>query len=174
MSANFVDVLKRRRSVRSYLPQDIPDATIARIITAGTLAPTAGNMQAWYFYVVREEYLRRKLAEAALSQNFIAQAPVVIVVCADLERARAAYKDRGVELYCIQDAAVAAQNMLLTVTAMNLGACWVGAFDEAAVADLLDLPGHHRPVTLMPIGVPAHLPADPGRRSLYEVYSEID
>jgi len=174
VSDSFVDVLKRRRSIRAFQAQDVPDATIARIITAGTLAPTAGNMQAWYFYVVREDYLRKKLAEAALSQNFIAQAPVVIVVCADQERARAAYKDRGVELYCIQDAAVAAQNMLLTVTAMGLGACWVGAFDEVAVSDLLDLPGHHRPVTIMPIGVPAHMPSNPGRRSLYEVYSEID
>lgn len=174
MSDSFVDVLKRRRSVRSFQDQDVPDATIARVITAGTLAPTAGNMQAWYFYVIREEYLRKKLAEAALSQDFIAKAPVVIVVCADLERAQAAYKDRGVELYAIQDAAVASQNMLLTITAMGLGGCWVGAFDEAAVADLLDLPGHHRPVTIMPLGVPAHMPSDPGRRSLYEVYSEID
>jgi nitroreductase len=174
VSDRFVDVLKRRRSVRAFLPDEIPDGTIARIITAGTLAPTAGNMQAWYFYVVREEYLRRKLAEAALGQAFIAQAPVVIVVCADLERARAAYKERGVDLYAIQDAAVATQNMLLTVTAMGLGACWVGAFDEQAVADLLDLPRHHRPLTILPMGRPAHQPTDPGRRSLYEVHSEID
>ena len=174
MSESFVEVLKRRRSVRSFRSEEIDDATIARIITAGTMAPTAGNMQAWYFYVIREDYLRKKLAEAALNQSFIAQAPVTIVVCADLERAHAVYKKRGVEVYAIQDAAVAAQNMLLTITAMGLGACWVGAFDEDAIADLLDLPRHHRPMTVMPIGHPANMPHDPGRRTLYEVYSEVD
>ncbi len=174
MSDRFVDVLTSRRSIRRFHPDDIPDTTIARIINAGTLAPTAGNMQAWYFYVVREEYLRRKLAEAALGQGFISQAPVAFVICADLERARAAYRDRGVDLYCIQETAAAAQNMLLTITAMGLGACWVGAFDERAVSDLLDLPGHHRPLIVMPLGRPARPARNPGRLSLNEVYSEVD
>ncbi len=170
----FIDVIKTRRSIRSFLPDEIPDATIAQIITAGTMAPTAGNMQAWHFHVVREEYLRRKLAEAALGQRFIAQAPVVIVVCADLLRARSAYGNRGVELYSIQDAAAATQNMLLSIHAMDLGACWVGAFDENAVIDLLDLPSRYRPLTIMPLGRTTGRPKDPGRRRLHEVFSEID
>jgi nitroreductase len=156
------------------MPDDIPDKVIALVMEAAVWAPTAGNAQPWYFYVLRDEYLKKKLAEAALSQAFIAQAPVVIVACADLDRAQSAYGKRGVDLYCLQDTAAAIQNMLLCVHVLGLGACWVGAFDETAAADLLDLPRHHRPLAVIPIGRPSALTKNPGRRALHEVYSEID
>ena len=174
MKEEVFEAIKTRRSVRAYLPDDIPDKVIASILEAAIWAPTAGNAQPWYFYVLRDEYLKKKLAEAALSQVFIAQAPVVIVVCADLDRAQSAYAKRGVDLYCLQDSAAAVQNMLLCVHALGLGACWVGAFDETAASELLDLPRHHRPVAVVPIGRPGALTKNPGRRALHEVYSEID
>lgn len=174
MSTDFITVLTTRRSVRSFEPNEIPDDKIAKLIAAATLAPTAGNMQAWYFYMVKHAYLRKKLAEMALNQTFIAQAPVVIVVCSDLDRAKAAYKDRGENLYSIQDAAAATQNLLLATHASGLGACWVGAFDERSVSELLDLPPRHRPLALVPIGKPAHQPSNPGRRPIDEIFSEID
>jgi nitroreductase len=168
------ETIKTRRSVRAYLPENIPDKVIASVLEAAIWAPTAGNAQPWYFYVLRDEYLKQKLAEAALSQSFIALAPVVIIVCADLERAQSSYGKRGMELYCIQDSAAAVQNMLLCVHALGLGACWVGAFDERAASELLDLPRHHRPVAMVPIGRPGAVTRNPGRRPLHEVYSEID
>jgi len=168
------EAIKTRRSVRNFLPDDIPDKVIASLLEAAVWAPTAGNAQPWYFYVLRDEYLKKKLTEAALSQEFIAQAPVVIIACADLDRAQASYAKRGVDLYCLQDTAAAVQNILLCAHAMGLGACWVGAFDETAAADLLDLPRHHRPVAVIPIGRPGGITRNPGRRPLHEVYSEID
>jgi len=168
------EAIKTRRSVRAFVQEEIPEAQVARIVTAGLQAPTAGNVQPWFFYVIRDGYLRKKLAESALQQSFIAQAPVVIIVCADLERARAGYGRRGEQLYCIQDTAAATQNMLLAAHALGLGACWVGAFSEELVADLLDLPSFHRPVAVVPVGRPAHRPRDPGRRPLDAVYAEID
>ncbi|MBN2493217.1 MAG: nitroreductase family protein [Deltaproteobacteria bacterium] len=174
MNDSLLDVMRTRRSVRSFRPEAIDDRTIARLLTAATWAPTAGNAQPWYFYVTREEYVRRKLAEAALGQVFVAQAPMVIICCADLERARAAYKLRGETLYCIQDTAAATQNLLLMAHALGLGACWVGAFDENAVIDVLYLPKHHRPLALVPVGYPAQNPVDPGRLPLHKVFSEID
>ncbi len=174
MNESVMEALRTRRSVRAYLPNEIPDRTIAQIMTAGTWAPTAGNVQPWYFYVIRDDYLKEKLAAAALQQKFIAQAPVVILVCADLEKARSAYKKRGEDLYCIQDAAAAAQNMLLAAQAMDLGACWVGAFDERAVKELLGIMPSHRPLAILTFGKPGHIPKDPGRLPLHQVYSEID
>ena len=174
MIEDVFEAIKTRRSVRAYLPEDIPDKVIANVLEAAIWAPTAGNAQPWYFYVLRDEYLKKKLAEAALSQTFIAQAPVVIIVCADLDRAESAYGKRGVELYCIQDCAAAVQNMLLCVHALGLGACWVGAFDEQGASDLLELPRQHRPLAVVPIGRPGALAKNPGRRTLHEVYSEID
>jgi nitroreductase len=168
------EAIKTRRSVRAFLPEDISDRVVASVLEAAIWAPTAGNAQPWYFYVLRDSYLKGKLAEAALSQNFIAQAPVVIIVCADLERAQSSYGKRGQDLYCLQDTAAAVQNMLLCVHALGLGACWVGAFDERAASDLLDIPRQHRPVAVVPIGRPGAIARNPGRRPLHEVYSEID
>jgi nitroreductase len=168
------EAIMTRRSIRAFMPDDIPEQVLARIITAAIWAPTAGNAQPWYFYAVRDKYLKTKLAESALQQTFLVQAPVVLVVCADLERARAAYGKRGETLYCIQDAAAATQNILLASHSLGLGACWVGAFSEQLVTDLLDLPSFHRPLALVAIGRAGQRVRSPGRRTLDDVFSEID
>jgi len=174
MQKAVLAALRERRSCRAYLPHEIPDKTIAQIISAGTWAPTAGNVQPWYFYVLRDDYLKSKLAEAALQQKFIAQAPVVIVVCADLEKSRQAYGKRGEELYCIQDCAAAAQNMLLAAHSLGLGACWVGAFDEHAVSALIGVLPAQRPLSLLCFGKAGQIAREPGRLPLHRVYSEVD
>ena len=132
-------------------------------------APSAGNCQPWHFVVVRSERTKGQLAEAAYSQWFVAEAPVVIVVCADPDRSARRYGSRGAQLYCLQDTAAATENILLAVTALDLGACWVGAFDERAASKALGLPTNLRPVAIVPIGYPAAHPYRTSRRSLREV-----
>jgi nitroreductase len=105
----------------------------------------------------------------------VAQAPVVIVVCADPARSAARYSRRGSELYCLQDTAAATENILLGVTALGLGACWVGAFDERAAATVLNLPSHLRPVAMIPIGHPGERFARrTSRRPLSEMTTFIE
>ena len=174
MLNHVLQCIQGRRSVRAYLPDDIPKTTIMQILTAAISAPSAGNAQCWFFYVVRNKKYRAELSEAALGQQFVAAAPVVIVVCADLERAAASYRNRGETLYCFQDTAAAIQNMLLTIHALGLGSCWVGAFDETMVADLLSLPSSQRPVALLPVGKPAEKPRFPGRRDYSAVVREVE
>ena len=174
MNDSLLDVMRSRRSVRQYQSNPLDDKTVARLLTAATWAPTAGNAQPWYFYIIRDEYMLRKLADAALGQIFLAKAPMVIVVCADLERAREAYKKRGETLYCIQDCAAATQNILPMAHALGLGTCWVGAFDEESVSTQLYLPKRHRPLSLVSVGWPAEQPQPPGRLALNRVFSELD
>jgi nitroreductase len=174
MLDQVLQCIQGRRSVRAFLPDDIPKTTIMQILTAGTSAPSAGNAQCWFFYVVRNKNYRAVLSEAALDQQFVAQAPVVIVVCADLERAADSYRSRGETLYCVQETAAAIQNMLLTIHALGLGSCWVGAFDETMVTDLLSLPSSLRPVALLPVGKSAEKPRVPGRRDLATVVREVE
>jgi nitroreductase len=166
---NLVEIIKGRRSIRRFKPDVIPEEDLVRILEAATWAPSAGNAQPWRFIVVRGPELKRKLVAAALGQGFIAEAPVVIVVCADLERARRAYGDRGVGLYCIQDTAAATQNLLLAAHAKGLGACWVGAFSEDEVRGALSLPQELRPVAIVPLGHPDQEPRPRPRRPLDEV-----
>lgn len=156
---DFWQVLETRHSVRQFDPgAEVPPETVERILRAAIRAPSAGNRQPWHFYVVRHPTLRQGLAEAAFGQEYVAQAPVAIVVCADPEQSAARYRERGRELYCLQDTAAAATHILLAAVALGLGSCWVGAFDEGRVAAVLDLPTRHRPIAILPIGRPATTP----------------
>lgn len=150
---DFWTLIRRRHSVRHYDPdQEISPAQVERILDAAIESPSAGNRQPWHFVVVRDPALRQGLARAAYGQEFLAQAPVVIVVCADPDRSAVRYGQRGTRLYCLQDTAAATEHILLAAAALGLGSCWVGAFDEGEAARVLSLPKHLRPVALVSIG----------------------
>jgi nitroreductase len=163
------EAISKRRSIRSFRDEDVSEETIRQLIEAGMLAPSAGNCQPWEFIIVRERSIKQKLAEAALGQRFVSQAPVVIVVCANIKRSTSRYGSRGRDLYCIQDTAAAIENMLLTATSKELGTCWVGAFNEKLAKEILELPDDVRPVAIIPIGQPAEISRMPRRRSFDEV-----
>lgn len=167
--------IEERYSVRAFDPDtDVSPEVVERLLEVGVRAPSAGNRQPWHFYVVRDADVRRGLAAAAYGQDFVAQAPVAVVVCADAEQSAARYGSRGRELYCLQDTAAATEHILLAAVALGLGGCWVGAFDEREAARVLDLPSRHRPVAILPIGKPAGSPsARTGRRGLETVASYI-
>ncbi len=171
---DFWRVISKRQSVRQYLDKEIPQETIEQILSAAIRAPSAGNRQPWYFLVVRNPKLRWQLAQAA-GQDFVAQAPVVIVVCADPERSAQRYGHRGAELYCLQDTAAAIEHILLGAVALGLGACWVGAFHEGEAAQALRLGPDLRPIALIPLGYPARPLRSPSpRRPLGEVVRFLD
>ena len=158
MTKDLFEAIRERRSERHFKPDPVPDDTVRRIVDCGLKAPSAGNMQPWQFLIVKRPELRADLSKAAFGQKFVEDAPVVIVVLADPGRSAGRYGNRGSDLYCIQDTAAAVQNMLLAVLAFGLGACWVGAFDEAAASRALELPEHLRPVAMIPIGYPKERP----------------
>jgi nitroreductase len=151
MSMELIKAIKTRRSVRRFTNKPVEDEMIKQIIELGNLAPSAGNLQPRDFVVVKNQDTKKKLAKAALNQKFIAQAPFVIVICANMKRVTP-YGNRGHELYTIQDTAAAIQNMLLAVVDFGLSSCWVGAFNENMVVDILGLPSYIRPVAILPIG----------------------
>ncbi len=149
----FTDVIQARRSVRRFrTDMPVSDEQVQTLLEAAIASPSAGNCQPWHFYVVRDPALRKGLVTAALGQAYVAEAPVVIVVCADPERSAARYGSRGRDLYCIQDTAIATTYMMLAATNMGLETCWIGAFDEERAAAVLDLPPHLRPVAMLPVG----------------------
>lgn len=146
--------INTRRSVRSFSKKDIPEITIKKLLELANAAPSAGNLQARDFIIVRNRKTRQALADAALGQEFVADAPVVVVVCGNLYRTGKHYGQRGMTLYYIQDADAAVENLLLGIHNEGLGSCWVGAFDERAVTEILKLPDEVRPLAIIPIGVP--------------------
>jgi len=167
---DIFELIKARRSIRKFDPdKPVDDKTVKKILEAGIWAPSSGNTQCWRFHVVRDENLKKRLAVDAGHQPFINDAPVVIVVCADLDHLERSYGERGRYTYALQDTAAAIQNMMLAITALGLGCCWVGAFKEEEAAKILGLPKSLRPVAMLPIGVPAEKPKTPPRREISEV-----
>jgi nitroreductase len=173
---DFWEVVEARRSVRAFdQARDVPPETVSTLIQVAVRAPSAGNCQPWHFYVVRKQKTKRALAQAALNQWFLSEAPVVVVSCTDPERSAARYGDRGRHLYSVQDTAAATENLLLAAVASGLSACWVGAFDEDAASQALDLPSRLRPVAIVPIGYAVERPQPgTGRRPVENVVTRID
>lgn len=151
----LMEAIRRRRSIRKYENKPVEDEKIWEMLEAARWAPNAGNTQTWRFFVVKKDDIKKKLSSAALNQRHIWAAPVDIVVGYDIEEIYRFYRERGVELYAIQDSAAAIQNMLLSAYSLGLASCWVGAFDEEEVAKILDLPQKIRPVAIVAVGYPA-------------------
>lgn len=169
---DLFDAIKGRRSVRAFKPDPIPEKDLEKILDAGRLAPSAGNCQPWEFVVARDDGVKQKLVRAALGQSFIAEAPVVVVVCANIPRVAGRYGKRGAELYSIQDTAAAAQNIHLAAYALGYATCWVGAFDEGAAAEAIKTPPDVRPLAMVPIGKPAEKPSPTHRLPLSKIVRE--
>lgn len=168
------EAIKKRRSIRRFDPKkEVTEEQVEKLLEAARWAPSAGNLQSWFFVVVRDQGVKEELVEAALGQDFIAEAPIVIVSCADLKRSSSRYGNRGSTLYAIQDATIATQNLWLAATEMGLGGAWIGAFDEDKVSQILDLPSRLRPIVILPIGYPAESPLPPPRRSIEEVSRKV-
>ena len=163
------ETIKGRRSVRRFKSNPIAGEDLKKILGAGISAPSAGNCQPWEFVIVRGGEIKQKLVQAAHGQTSMVEAPVIIVVCADVNRTASRYGKRGRDLYCIQDTAAAVQNINLAAYALGYGTCWVGAFDEEAVAAAIKAPVGIRPLAMIPIGKPAEKPAPTSRLPLSDV-----
>jgi nitroreductase len=150
----MLDLFKKRHAVRAYQPRPLNRQDLADILAAANSAPSAGGLKAREIRVITDEETRLRLAAAAHGQDFVAQAPVVLVFWAVPSRSAAKYGERGRNLFALQDATIAASFAWLQAVASGLGACWVGAFDDAAVRDIFhsDIGDDWRPIALMPIG----------------------
>jgi len=160
-------LIRSRRSVRAFRREPVPEDLLRGLVELANWAPSAGNLQSRDFIIVRDEKTRRALARAA-DQAELAEAPVVLAICANAARV-AKYGARGRDLFTIQDAAAATENFLLAAHDRGLGAVWMGSFDEDAVSRALSLPRHSRPVTLVAVGWPAETPPIPERLPLSDV-----
>lgn len=141
-----------RRSIRKFFDIPVPFEYIIEILDAGIHAPSAGNLQAYKFIVVTDDEKKLKLSDACLSQSWISTAPVIIVICAEVDKLERMYGLRGKKMYSIQDCACAAENMLLVAHNLDLGACFVSAFENDQVRLVLDIPKEVVPQVVIPIG----------------------
>lgn len=161
----LMEAIRTRRSIRHYRPQVVERDKLLRVLEAGRLAPSARNEQEWRYIVVEDASMRQKLMQVASYQSFVAEAPVVIVACAETD---------GRMMQCGQlaypiDVAISIDHITLKAVEEGLGTCWIGAFDADRVKELLNIPDSIQVVGLLTLGYPTKIPNPRTRLSLEEI-----
>ena len=162
MALDTIETIMNRRSIRHYKPDKIPGEHLRAILEAGRQAPSAKNLQSWHFVVVNDPQLKRKVAAACHGQHWMAEASVIIAAV-DIPT--------EYERWLKVNTTIAMQNMILAAHSLGYGTCWIGAFDENKVSELLHVPEDKQVISLTPIGLPAVQPDARPRKDLSEIFS---
>jgi nitroreductase len=153
------EAIKMRRSIRKYKDTPLPKEKLCKVLEAGRIAPSAGNRQEWKFIVVTDKAMRDKLVDAARGQAFVGQAGAIVVGCAS----------DPTKKWHMVDVAIAIDHMALTAYEEGLGTCWIGAFEEDKVKEILGIPENTKVVILLAIGVPDMEGVPRPRKALEEI-----
>jgi len=160
----FMELLRARHSVRRYLPRPVSEELVTKILEAVRTAPSAGNFQAYEIYLVSGSERMQALTAATFNHNWVAEAPMALVVCTNA--ARCEYD--GKEHWALQDASIAATLAHLAIVELGLATCWVGAFLPAKVAEVLAVAEGHVPMAVLPFGYANEVAQESTRRPLQE------
>ncbi len=157
-----LEAIRTRRSIRAYENRPVPAEALEKVLEAARIAPSAANRQEHKFVVVQDEATRKALVPACNNQGFVGEAGAVIVGCATNPSRR----------YSVVDVAIALDHMTLVATSLGLGTCWIGAFSEEKVKEILGIPAEVQIVCILPLGVPAKEGAMRARKSFKELFSQ--
>jgi nitroreductase len=154
-----------RRSIRKYRNTEVEDEKIEKILESARIAPSAANRQKWKFLVVKDDATRGKLVNACHGQKLVAEAPVLIVACSTESDT---IMPCGQYAYTV-DLSIALSFMILQATELELGTCWLGAYDENLVKTILGIPDDIRIVGIIALGYADEKPAARPRKTIEEI-----
>lgn len=151
----FEQVIRKRRMIREFDPyKQIPEKIIRKLLRNAHRAPSAGHTQVQEFVIVTDPTTKKKLRRVAVDQEYVEEAPTLIVVCSNTSRSEKRYGIRGREFYSIIDGAFSSMLVLLTAVDERIGAGFVGAFEDDKVSEILKLPRDVRPIGIITLGYP--------------------
>lgn len=160
---DILNLLKSRRSIRVYQDRPIPNDLLLQILEAGRWAPTGANLQSWHFIVVTDPETRRRIGEVTrflfIKSSHVEKAPVVIVLGFNTQKGK----------YGRYDVTLAGGNMMTMATNLGLGTCWIGAFDESKVKEILEIPENIEVIGLITLGYPGENAEVPPRVELEKI-----
>lgn len=185
----ITELLSQRYSVRSYLQKPVPQPILEDILEAGRLSPSGGNEQPWRFGVITDPTLIDRIAQLAHRQEWIAGAPLLIVLCTvfvENERGgsviqmhrypefASAVAEMDQDLYWSlnqeeHQTKIAGTHMVLAALEHGVGACWVSRFEVRSLAALLNLPPKILPSEILVFGYPQHQQNPTPKKSLAEI-----
>ncbi len=166
---DLAEVVKARRSVMRFQPAPVPEEVVQAVFRTVRLAPSVENMQPWKFVLVTDEERKARVAAAASNQKWIAEAPIVVVALALLDQSDGLVGGY-MSSYAV-DVAFAIDHLLLAAVDHGLGACYVNAFDDEKLRELVDAPSEARVVGIVPLGYPAEVPDPPGSKNASDIVS---
>ena len=146
-----MDAILKRRSIRKYTKQPIPDKIIKELLEAAVSAPSADNQQPWHFIIIDDRKIFKEIPKFHPNAKMLKDADKAILVCGDLSLE----KFKG---YWILDCSAATENILIAAHAKGLGACWLGIYPReeriVGMKKLLSIPEHVVPLSLISLGFP--------------------
>jgi nitroreductase len=167
----FYNVIKTRRSIRSYKKEPIKEDALGRVLEAIRLSPSGSNRQPWKFIIVKDFEVKSKLAKHCMNQLWQAEAPIMIVACGpDIGYNRGGWMgDKSGAI----DVAIAFTHLVLAARAEGLGTCWIGAFNNDAIKEVLNIPENYNVVAITALGYPKNheFTETDRRKPLSEVFS---
>lgn len=166
---DIYEIMKKRRSVRSYKSAPVEEEKLRRILEAAMSAPSAANRQPIHFVVIKAEKIKQQLKKA-YNEEWFYTAPIIICACSIPEKA---WKRSDGKNYADIDATIAMDHLILAATAEGLATCWVAAFKVPLVKSILNLPPGIEPVALTPVGYPLNIPEPTYRKPLEEIVQTI-
>ena len=171
--AGFLDVLKRRRSIRKDEAINVDDKALSQVLESVQWSPPWANTQCWEIIAVKDAAVKQKLSETLIKNpatKAMVQAPVVLTLCAKLESS--GYFNGKVTTkfgdWFMFDLGIAAQSICLSAASLGLGTVIVGLFDHNKAKEILYVPENYEVVSFIPLGYPAKDPEAPKRRMLSE------
>ena len=162
---SVLDVVKNRGSIRRYKAKSVPMAELLKVAESAQFAQSAANRQPWQLVLVTDAAMKKKLVEAARNQVFVGEAGAVVVCLANPGESARVGPFEGFLI----DLAIAIENMALVSWDLGMGSCWVGAFNEQSVKELLGVPESLRVVSLLTLGYPDEKPRPKNRKPLSEI-----
>jgi len=180
---HFLELAKKRRSVRRYKPEPVPRELLLKCVEAARIAPSAENVQPWRFIIVDDPAVKEVLSKHAFSgiysaTRWAAKAPVLVVILAELDilANRIGKQITGINYYLI-DIGIAGEHFVLQAHELGLGTCWIGWFSQRGVRKALKVPRKYRPVAMLSVGFPDVIKhKDKKRRETEEIcwFNSID
>lgn len=165
---DVIEAILKRRSIRKYNDIPVPKDALMDMAIAAQYAPCSGNAHTCRIIILDEEHIKDSIADACYNQTWMKSAPIHIVIVSDVGRLTKMYHSKG-EIYAHQNAAAMTENMLICATSHGLDTCWVGAFDEQKVSNILGIPDNMNPEVIITLGYGDEKVPIPVKQSMEEL-----
>ncbi|MDP8012197.1 MAG: nitroreductase family protein [Thermoplasmata archaeon] len=154
-----LNVLFKRRSIRSFKEDPVPDEIIHKILRAAQYAPSSWNRQPWKFIIIKDKQKLKKISSFLPYGKFLSNAPLAIAIISS---------EKESDLWLI-DGSAATENLMLAAECYGLGTCWIAESDNNEIKKILEIPEEYHIITITPLGYPASKPRIPERKNIEDI-----